>query len=139
MQLRTQSLMVKDGHVARNTAGAAAEPSLTDTGMYAAIVDELRRDALTTKELAEVVGVDVRQISNWASGQNTPRNERRDRLLEVHYIVQQLREVYTREGAEIWLHGRKRSLGGERPIELMREGRFQTVLAAIDRLREGAM
>lgn len=115
------------------------EPSLTESGMYAAIVQSLREQALTTDELAAVVGVNSRQISNWASGHNTPKGARRDRLLEVQYIVEQLRDIYTREGAEIWLHGRKRSLGGERPIDLMREGRFQSVLAAIDRLRHGAM
>jgi transcriptional regulator with XRE-family HTH domain len=118
---------------------AAAEPSLTDSGMYAAIVKGLREQALSGQELADVIGVNARQVANWASGQNTPKGQNRDRLLEVQYLVEQLREIYTREGAEIWLHGRKRSLNGERPIDLMREGRFQTVLAAVERLRQGAM
>lgn len=118
---------------------AVAEPALTDSGLYARIVEDLRDRALTTKELAEVIGVQPRQVTNWASGRNLPRGARRDRLLEVDYIVKLLREVYTREGAEIWLHGRKRSLGGQRPIDLMREGRFQTVVHAVERLRTGAM
>ena len=63
----------------------------------------------------------------------------RDRLLEVHYLVRLLREVYTREGAEIWLHGRKRSLDGQRPIDLLLQGDFRTVLQAVERLRTGAM
>lgn len=125
--------------MARSEATAGAEPTLTETGMYAQIVSELRHRALTTQELADVIGVNVRQVSNWASGHNVPKGERRDRLLEIKYIVEQLRDVYTRQGAEIWLHGRKRSLGGERPIDLMREGRFQTVLNAVERLRTGAM
>jgi transcriptional regulator with XRE-family HTH domain len=112
---------------------------LTDSGLYARIVIDLRERALTTQELADVIGVNVRQITNWASGQNVPKGARRDRLLEVDYIVKQLREVYSREGAEIWLHGRKRSLDGARPIDLMREGRFQTVVNAVERLRSGAM
>ncbi len=120
-------------------AVAASEPSLTETGMYAQIVSQLRERAMTTQELADVIGVNSRQVSNWASGQNVPRGERRERLLEIDYIVKQLREIYTREGAEIWLHGRKRSLGHQRPIDLMREGRFQTVLNAIERLNAGAM
>jgi len=121
------------------TTAAHSEPSLTDSGLYARIVADLRERALTTQELADVIGVNARQITNWASGHNVPKGARRDRLLEVDYIVKQLREVYTREGAEIWLHGRKRSLDGERPIDLMRDGRFQTVVNAVERLRSGAM
>lgn len=125
--------------MSRNEAPAEMEPSLIETGLYARYVEDVRTQALTTQELADVVGVHARQISNWASGQNTPTGARRDRLLEVHYVVQQLREIYTREGAEIWLHGRKRSLGGQRPIDLMRAGQFTDVFHAIDRLRSGAM
>jgi DNA-binding transcriptional regulator YiaG len=116
-----------------------SEPPLGETGMYAQIVSHLREQALTTQELADVIGVNSRQVSNWASGHNVPRGDRRERLLEIDYIVKQLRGIYTREGTEIWLHGRKRSLGHQRPIDLMREGRFQTVLNAIERLNAGAM
>lgn len=115
------------------------EPSLIESGLYAQIVSQLREQALTTQELADVIGVNSRQVSNWASGQNVPRGDRRERLLEIDYIVKQLRGIYTREGTEIWLHGRKRSLDHQRPIDLMREGRFQTVLNAIERLNAGAM
>jgi transcriptional regulator with XRE-family HTH domain len=121
------------------TDSATSEFQPAESGVYARIVDGLRDRALTTQELASVVGVNPRQISNWASGSHIPKGARRDRLLEVEYIVNALRDVYTREGADIWLHGRKRSLGGQRPIDLMREGRFQTVLHAVERLRTGAM
>ena len=47
--------------------------------------------------------------------------------------------IYTREGAEIWLHGRKRSLGGRRPIDLLADGAYDEVLDAIERLAVGAM
>lgn len=122
-----------------SSSHAQDEAPLTDSGLYARLVSDLRERALTTQELADVIGVNARQITNWASGHNTPTGQRRDRLLEVDYIVKQLRDVYTREGAEIWLHGRKRSLDGQRPIDLMREGRFETVLNAVERLRTGAM
>ena len=122
-----------------NGHGPTPEPSLTDTGMYAQIVTRLRDHAFSNDELAGVIGVNTRQVSNWASGHNVPRGTRRDRLLEVDYIVAQLRDVYTNEGVEIWLHGRKKSLGHQRPIDLLREGRFQTVLNAIERLNAGAM
>ena len=58
-------------------------------------------------------------MRNWTSGGNTPSGRNRDRLLELHYVTQALRDIYTREGAEISLHGRKRSLAGRRPVDLL--------------------
>lgn len=48
-----------------------------------------------------------------------------------------LADVYKPEGVAIWLHGRKRSLGERRPIDLLREGEHEAVFAAIERLRAG--
>lgn len=119
---------------ARGAAGAAAgRPA------YARIVDEARDGGLSAADVARLVGVAERQVRNWNSGEHAPSGGNRDRLLEVHYVAQQLRDVYTREGAEIWLHGRKRSLGGRRPIDLLAEGEYDIVLDAVERLRSGAM
>jgi uncharacterized protein (DUF2384 family) len=107
--------------------------------MYAKIVDDLRGGMLSTAELGVLTRVSERQVQRWASGTSRPDGETRTRLLEVKYVVDLLREVYTDEGAEIWLHGRNRSLGGARPIELLSAGSFDVVLEAIERLRIGAM
>lgn len=119
----------------RKTAAAAA----SETGLYARIVEDIRDAVLTTAEVAEVAGVDERQVYNWAAGTSRPRGEKRDRLLEIHYIVQALRDVYTREGTDIWIHARNRTLSGQRPIDLLVSGEFQPVLLAVERLRTGAM
>jgi hypothetical protein len=102
-------------------------------------VANVREAALTTDEIADIVGVDERQVYNWASGASRPRGQNRDRLLEIKYVVDALNEVYTPEGIDIWLHGRNRSLKGQKPIDLLVEGDFMTVLAAIERLQTGAM
>jgi uncharacterized protein (DUF2384 family) len=107
--------------------------------LYARIVEEVHDGGMRTEDIARLVGVAERQVRNWSSGEHAPRGRNRDRLLEVHYVAQLLRDVYTREGAEIWLHGRKRSLEGRRPIDLLAEGRYEEVLDAIERLRAGAM
>jgi DNA-binding transcriptional regulator YiaG len=121
---------------------AAAEdfpaPGRTEA-LYARMVDEVRDGGLSTADLARVVGVAERQVRNWTSGGNAPSGRNRDRLLELHYVTRQLRDIYTREGAEIWLHGRKRSLDGRRPIDLLVEGHYDEVLDAIERLAAGAM
>lgn len=108
--------------------------------MYPRVVGELRdSSALSAAEIANLTGVSERQVQRWASGASRPEGDSRTRLLELKYVVDQLREVYTEEGVEIWLHGRNRGLGGQRPIALLGTGEFETVLELIERLHVGAM
>lgn len=107
--------------------------------LYARIVDEVRDGGLSNAEMAQVIGVAERQIRNWSGGTNAPSGRNRDRLLELHYLVGLLREIYTHEGTEIWLHGRKKSLNGRRPIDLLENDESELVLESIERLRAGAM
>ena len=107
--------------------------------LYSRVVDDVRDGGLSVSEMAELIGVAERQVRNWSAGANTPSGRNRDRLLQLHYVSQLLRDVYTAEGAEIWLHGRKRSLDGRRPIDLLAGGEYEEVLAAIERLQSGAM
>lgn len=123
------------GSLAAHPDGAERSGEL----LYARIVDEVRDGGLSNGEMAQVIGVAERQIRNWSGGTNAPSGRNRDRLLELHYLVGLLREVYTHEGAEIWLHGRKKSLNGRRPIDLLENDESELVLDAIERLRAGAM
>lgn len=107
--------------------------------VYAHIVEDLRQSAVTTDELASIAGVHRRQVQNWAAGRNKPQGENRDHLLELHYLVKRLRDVYQPEGVEIWLHGRNRDLGAQRPLDLLRAGEFEAVLSAVERLIDGTM
>jgi hypothetical protein len=115
-----------------------APTPLRDEALFSRIVEHVRDAALTTGEIADIVGVDERQVYNWASGASKPRGANKDRLLEINYIVEALGDVYTPEGIDIWLHGRNRSLKGQKPIDLLMAGDFTTVIAAIDRLKTGA-
>jgi hypothetical protein len=94
---------------------------------------------MTAQELADVVSVQPRQVHHWVAGRHRPQGIVRDRLLDLDYAIELLSEVYDDEGVEIWLHGRNRSLGGRRPLELLVEGQFPVVLAAVERLTSGAM
>lgn len=107
--------------------------------VYPRVVGELRGGALSSAEIGTVTGVSERQVQRWASGTSRPEGDSRSRLLELKYVVDQLREVYTEEGVEIWLHGRNRSLDGQRPVALLEAGQFDAVLEAIERLRTGTM
>lgn len=119
--------------------GVDRSQALAESGLYARLVDDLREAVLTNAELAEITGVKIRQVQHWASGAHRPQGDAKDRLLELHYIVERLLEVYKPEGADIWVHGRNRSLDGQKPIDLLRAGAFERVLAAVERLASGAM
>jgi transcriptional regulator with XRE-family HTH domain len=101
-------------------------------------VARLRR-SLTTQELADVAAVRPRQVQHWAAGRHRPQGSARDRLLDLDYVIELLGDVYDAEGVQIWLHGRNRSLGGRRPLDLLVEGDVPAVLAAAERLTSGAM
>jgi uncharacterized protein (DUF2384 family) len=107
--------------------------------MYPRVVGELRGRVLSGAEIGTLTGVSERQVQRWASGASKPDADSRARLLELRYIVDQLREVYNEDGVEIWLHGRNRGLGGQRPIDLLEAGQFDVVLTAIERLHTGSM
>jgi hypothetical protein len=113
--------------------------ALAESGLYARLVDDLRGAVLTNAELAQITGVKPRQVQHWVSGAHRPQGEAKDRLLELHYIIERLREIYTPEGVDIWMHGRNRDLDGQKPIDLLIAGEFEHVLAAVERLASGAM
>ncbi len=113
--------------------------SLMESGYYARIVEDLRETALTAAEVATIAGVKERQVQHWVAGTHRPLGTKRDRLLELAYIIDRLRDVYRPEGIDIWIHARNRDLSGQRPIDLLAQGDFATVLAAVERLETGAM
>lgn len=115
-------------------------PDVAEAGFtYPSLLAEIRRGGLTIAEIGQIAGVGERQVQNWLSGASKPSPESRDRLVDIRYVVGQLLDVYRPEGVEIWIHSRNPELSGQRPIELLIDGQFDAVLAAVDRLRAGAM
>ena len=117
---------------------ASSERVHQELGTYMDRVQRVRR-GLTAQEVASVVDVQVRQVQHWAAGNNRPQGIARERLLELDYIVELLSEIYDDEGIEIWLHSKNRSMEGQRPLDVLVGGDFQTVSAAVERLASGAM
>ena len=99
-------------------------PSLSFLG----VLEMIGSVGVTQVEVAKVVGSSPRTVQNWASGANAPRGRSADRLLDLHTIIDVLRDTYTPEGMEIWLRSRNRNLDLQRPIDLLMEGRTDEVL-----------
>src|SRR3546814_12578742 len=95
------------------------------------------RQALTFNEIAESTCVKLRAVQNWAAGTSHPDGAQRDRLLELQYVIEQLSDVFDREGIEIWLHRPQRALQHQRPIDALQAGQFHEVLSLVDYLAGG--
>jgi transcriptional regulator with XRE-family HTH domain len=105
-----------------------------DSLTYLRIVDDITRSGITQTELGQAVGASLRTVQNWAAGKGMPAGAKVRRLLDVQYIVRELREAYTDEGVQIWLHARNRNLGSKRPIDLLAGGEYDEVLAEAERV-----
>ena len=105
---------------------------------FPSLVEEIRHSGLTAAEIGRITGVRERQVQNWAAGSSRPASDARDRLVDIHYIVRLLKDVYRPDGVEIWLHARNPELSGRRPIDLLEEGKFEPVVEGVLRLQAGA-
>jgi DNA-binding transcriptional regulator YiaG len=134
----TQGHAPRAGRAKQPLRAAARPPEAPENLTYLRIVEQVTRTGISQRELGEAVGASTRTVQNWASGQAAPRGASRERLLDVQYVMEELRDVYTDEGIEIWLRARNRNLNGERPIDLITRGDVDTVLHEAQRLA-GAM
>jgi uncharacterized protein (DUF2384 family) len=97
----------------------------------------LSRDFGSQRRLAELLGVSPAQVTRWRRGQGIDEvNAGRVDLLEL--VMATLLRLYTTEAAERWLLGSNPSLGGRRPLDLVRRGQTGDVLDAIASERAGS-
>ncbi|MQA76574.1 MAG: DUF2384 domain-containing protein [Solirubrobacterales bacterium] len=118
-----------------STTKAAKRRAPGENGGYARIVKEIGR-ALSAREVAEAVGVGERSVQNWRAGAARPRGAAREALLDLHYVIAALSDVYTEEGVEVVLRGRARALDDRRPLEVFAAGEREAVVRLAGQLRD---
>ena len=97
----------------------------------------LSRDFGSQRRLAELLDVSPAQITRWRRGQGIDDiNAGRVDLLEL--VMASLLRLYATDAAERWLVGANPSLGGRRPLDLIRRGQAREVLDAISSERAGS-
>lgn len=100
-------------------------------------VEALSEDFRSQRKLAEALDVSPAQVGRWIRGQGIdPQNAERVDVLEL--VMASLLRVYSPAAAERWLVGLNPHLGDRRPIDLVRRGRAQELLAAIGAERAGS-
>ncbi|MCU0634752.1 MAG: DUF2384 domain-containing protein [Gemmatimonadaceae bacterium] len=100
-----------------------------------------RRLALGHQEMADVLGVDQSTYWRWRSGESAPRGAMtRARLVQFTELLELLRRLFDGpDVARTWLRdATPASLGGKQtPLEAMRAGRIDRVLAILEALAAG--
>ena len=88
--------------------------------------------ALRSVDVANMLGTTPETVSRWKHGRASPRPTKENLLVHLEYIVERLSEFYSDPGmARAWLYSGHRYFSGLRPADLIREGRIQEVLAAV--------
>jgi len=87
------------------------------TPSYLGVLAMITEAGMTQIEVAKVVNASPRTVQNAES------------RLDLHTIIDVLRDSYTPEGIQIWLRSRNRNLEMQRPIDLLLSGDVNVVLA----------
>lgn len=100
-------------------------------------VQALSRDFGSQRRLAELLEVSPAQVTRWRRGQGIDElNAERVDMLEL--VMANLLRLHSIETAELWLLGLNPHLGRRRPIDVIRHGHAQELLAAISAERAGS-
>lgn len=105
----------------------------------ARILDDLRsRGGLRGADIANIVDVSPPTVSRWSTGKGSPPLHKQTVIADLRYVVERLSDFYSPDEARLWLHTPHPLLGRARAVDLIHDGRTEEVLAAIDRLEDGA-
>jgi putative toxin-antitoxin system antitoxin component (TIGR02293 family) len=88
-------------------------------------------------DLALITDTTKRSVSRWTAAKALPRRDAEDRLLELKAVVDQLRSVLRDDSARLWLRSPNPDLDWRKPLELIAEGEYRRVIAAVLAMAEG--
>ena len=95
------------------------------------------KSTLSSTDIADVTGAQPETVSKWNQSKAAPRPDAQRRLLDLEYIVDLLSDLYEQpDEIRIWLFSRQKLLGGQIPLDLIRDGKTDEVIAVIDQLRD---
>lgn len=94
------------------------------------------RGGMKSVDIANLLGTTPETVSRWNKGKASPHSSTQKMLLELDYIVELLAEFYEPDEARIWLYSRHKLLEGQRPADLVQQGRTQEVIDILDQLRD---
>lgn len=131
--------------MAKSTAvvkrGGSAEPlgDGRETDAFSRMISTLTSAGLTQAQIGEIVGASLRTVSGWAAGTGAPVGRRVQLLLDLKFLVDELRGTYNDQGIHLWLNARNRNLDRQRPLDLLLKDQYEEVLEEAVRAGGGGM
>ena len=102
----------------------------------AAQIAALSEDLGSQRRVAELLGASPAQVRCWREG-GAIDIEDAERVDLLEFVLASLSRTYEPEVAEKWLRGVNPRLGDRRPVDVIRAGRIQDLLAVIADERAG--
>lgn len=75
-------------------------------------------------------------VSRWNQGKNYPHPKTETILLELEYIIDQLSDFYEPSETRLWLFSPQKLLNGDKPSDLIKDGRLDDVRNLVNQLRD---
>ena len=97
----------------------------------------LARQFRSQSQLANLLEVDRSRVSRWLKS-DVPDLQNRNKVEALEFVLSRLTTFLSPETARKWLLGVNAHLGGQRPVDLLRQGRVAEVMAAVEQLETGA-
>lgn len=88
---------------------------------------------LTYRQLAAAIGADESTLHRWRSGESEPRSVFLSRMGALHEFQQELFDAVPPGAAREWLRTPVPALDGRRPVDLLEEGRIETLIRLLMR------
>ncbi|MEM7170941.1 MAG: antitoxin Xre/MbcA/ParS toxin-binding domain-containing protein [Pseudomonadota bacterium] len=92
---------------------------------------------LKGRDIANILGVSPPTVSRWSKGDGGPTIARQTAMAELRWVAERLADFYEPDEARLWLQSPHPQLHGERPYELINQGRTSEVLEILERLDSG--
>jgi transcriptional regulator with XRE-family HTH domain len=93
---------------------------------------------LTETDLVDGTGASERTVRRWAHDHSQPQTRYQRQIDDLRTIVSVLEPTLTARGIRQWLRSRNRYLDGQRPIDVLRDGRFDRVHEAANAFNDGS-
>ena len=102
-------------------------------------IDDLKdRGGLKGVDVANITKVSKATVTRWSAGTHSPQPRTQLILSDLRYVVDKLSEFYAPDEIRVWLNSRNELLDGRRAIDLIHDGKTESVLEAIERLGDMA-